>query len=277
MATRFQLDTAIERLDEHRFGARLDPAWWVARGPNGGYLAAIITRAFTATVDDPVRAPRSLTVHFSAPPEEGEVEVETVIERSGRSLTSCSARMHQGDRTIAIAMAAYSSPRPGPEFCDLVAPRVEPPDSIEPMRPDPLSPPIAHRWETRWAIGRRPWSAAPPAREALAGGWIRLEEPQVLDAPVIAAVTDAWIPPVFSRSDQPYVVPTIDLTVHFRRALPHSGIAQDDHLLAVFRTNAAAEGFLEEDGEVWAPDGTLLAQSRQLATLLTPPLRSATR
>jgi len=268
MATRFERDTAIERLDDHVFGARADPAWWVARGPNGGYLAAIITRAITATVDDVTRAPRSLTVHFAAPPEEGEVTITTAIERSGRSLTLCSARMHQGDRLIALAVAASSSPRPGPEFCDVVVPDVLPPAAIEPMVPDPMAPPIAHRWESRWAIGRRPWSSEPPAHEAIAGGWIRLEEPQRFDAPVIAAVTDAWIPPVFARSDQPYVVPTIDLTVHFRRALPHPTIAPDEFLLAVFRTNAAAEGFLEEDGEVWAPDGTLLAQSRQLATFL---------
>jgi acyl-CoA thioesterase len=268
MPTRFQRDTSIERLDEHRFSARVDPAWWVARGPNGGYLAGIITRAFTATVDDPGRAPRSLTIHFAAPPEEGTVEIATAVERSGRSLTSCSARMSQGGRLIALAMAAYSAPRPGPEFSDLVPPEVPPPDATPLSAPEPMAPPIAHRWETRWAVGRRPWSDEPLAHEAVSGGWIRLEEPQVFDAAVVAAVTDAWIPPVFSRVEEPYVVPTIDLTVHFRSALPHPVIADDDFLLVRFRTNAAAEGFLEEDGEVWAPDGTLLAQSRQLATFL---------
>ena len=33
-------------------------------------------------------------------------------------------------------------------------------------------------------------------------------------------------------------------------------------------SNVIAEGFLEEDGEVWAPDGTLIAQSRQLAVVM---------
>lgn len=79
------------------------------------------------------------------------------------------------------------------------------------------------------------------------------------------------MPPVFGRTNEPLVVPTIDLTVHFRSALPRAGIATDGFVLAVFRTSVAAEGFLDEDGEVWGPDGTLLAQSRQLAAIL--PLR----
>ncbi len=89
-----------------------------------------------------------------------------------------------------------------------------------------------------------------------------------MDAPAIAAVTDGWLPPVFGRTNEPLVVPTIDLTVHFRSAVPHPGVAADGFLLAVFRTSVAADGFLDEDGEVWAPDGTLLAQSRQLAAIL---------
>jgi acyl-CoA thioesterase len=268
MTTRFERDTTVNRRDDAVFLATVDPAWFVARGPNGGYLAAIVLRALTERVGDATRAPRSLTVHFASPPHAGTITIVTHLERVGRSLTSCTARISQDDRLVALAVAAFSSPRPGPEFCDLVPPDVLPPERLTAQPPPPEAPPIAHRWDTRWAIGRRPIPGTPPDREAVAGGWIRLEEPQPLDAPAIAAVTDGWLPPVFGRTDEPLVVPTIDLTVHFRSALPHTGIPPDGFVLAVFRTSVAAEGFLDEDGEVWAPDGTLLAQSRQLAAIL---------
>ena len=80
------------------------------------------------------------------------------------------------------------------------------------------------------------------------------------------ALTDAWVPAIFSRVTVPLGVPTIDLTVHFRQAPPRApGWAQ-----VRFRTTMSAEGYLEEDGEVWSADGRLLAQSRQLGVVVAP-------
>ena len=106
--------------------------------------------------------------------------------------------------------------------------------------------------------------------EALAGGWIRLAEPRPLDAAVVAALTDAWPPALFSYAEVGAIeggVPTIDLTVHFRASLPPPGASPEEWVLVVFRSRMAREGFVEEDGELWSRDGVLLAQSRQLAVV----------
>ena len=58
---------------------------------------------------DPTRTPRSLTVHYLSPPAEGPVEIDTTLERSGRSMTFVTGRLRQGDRLLALAMAAFAA------------------------------------------------------------------------------------------------------------------------------------------------------------------------
>jgi acyl-CoA thioesterase len=264
----FDRETSVQPVADGRYESHLDRAWWVHRGPNGGYLAAIVLRALTEAVGDEQRSPRSLTVHYAAPPGEGTLEIATVIERAGRSLTTCSARLEQDGKLIGLALGAFSRARVGPEFCDVQPPEAPPPEAsatLEPPRDDPSTPDIAFRWENRMVRGAMPGA---PTGEAITTRWIRLPEGRVVDGAVAAAITDAAIPAVFGRVEEPIIVPTVDLTIHFRSPLPLPDAQPDDWVLADFRTKVAAEGFLEEDGEVWSHDGVLLTQSRQLAAVL---------
>jgi acyl-CoA thioesterase len=264
--TKFDRDTALEPAGGGSYRGAIDRAWWIQAGPNGGYVAAIVLRALTLAVDDPARTPRSFTVHYLAPPVEGPVEVAVTVEREGRSLTFLSARMTQEGRLVATALAAFASTRPGPEFCDLVMPEVPPPAEVPVRTMEGPRPPLVDQYEQRAAIGGAPFSGGP----SVSGGWLKLAEPRLADHLLVAAFMDAWLPPVFIRTTTPLAVPTVDLSIHFRHPLPVAGAEPDDFYLAVFRSQVAAEGFVEEDGELWTADGHLLAQSRQLAVLLEP-------
>jgi acyl-CoA thioesterase len=268
-STEFDRDTAIRKVGDGVYEASISKRWWVVRGPNGGYLAAILVRALTDAVDDPLRFPRSFTVHYASAPVEGSVRISVRIERTGRSMTSCSCRMEQEGKLVALALAAFSASRDAPELSDVAMPAVPSPGSLPAAEPLPGMPEIGRRFDQRWAIGERPGLDARRAEKADTGGWLRLAEPRLADATVLAAYADAWIPAIFTRFDQPVVVPTVDLTIHFRVPLPYAALGEDDFALVRFVTKLAADGFLEEDGEIWAPDGTLLAQSRQLATILS--------
>lgn len=251
------------------FEGRMDRGWWIVRGPNGGYVAAVLLRALTAALGDPARAPRSLTIHYTAPPAEGPVRIETRIERAGRSLTTLSARMTQDGRLLALALAAFSLPRTtGPTLRHARMPAAPSPERCAPMTaPGAPRLPLHERYETRLAVGARPMSGA---SEALCGGWIRMAEPRIADALAVAAFTDALPPAPYSWASPASPlgqVPTIDLTIHFRCTLPVAGAGPNDFLLAVFRTREGREGFFEEDGEIWTQDGVLVANSRQLAIL----------
>ena len=266
MTRRFDRDTALVRVDDTTFEGRIARAWWVVRGPNGGYLAAMLLRALVEATGDRERSPRSLTVHYLEAPVEGPVRVATAVERRGRSLTTVTARMTQSDRLIAIAVGALSRAWPAPAYADAEMPEVPPPEACaEAVRPGEV-PPIFSQIETRWAIGALPFTVEAAAH---VGGWIRLVEPRPLDALLATALMDFWLPSMFNRIGPVAGVPTVDLTVHLRTELPPAHARDDDWYLASFRSRVAAEGFAEEDGELWSAEGRLLAQSRQLALVLS--------
>ena len=266
---RFDRDTAVTPLGEGRFEARMDPGWWIVRGPNGGYIGAVLVRALEAAIGDPERQLRSITIHYLRPPAEGPVAIETTVERAGRSLSTLSARMWQDGKLQAIALAAFSSRREAGELRHAVMPEVLPPERLDPR--DSLSViPIHDRYEQRVALG--PVVAkGEQTREASTGGWIRLTEPRPLDAALLVAYADGWPPAVFATHELERPgggVPTVDLTVHVRADLAQLRLAPDDFAFVHFRTRQVSEGFLEEDGEIWSRDGVLLAQARQLGVLM---------
>jgi acyl-CoA thioesterase len=267
-ATAFDRASAVSPLRPGVWSAVCDSAWSAPRGPNGGYLAAIVLRAMEARLADPAREARSLTLHYLRPPAAGEVEIELAVERAGRSVTSLSARLSQDGRLCVLALGAFALDFPTAADYAPVAPRVPPPDELEPFGPFEGAPPIAHRMSFRPALGAPPFTGAP---EALTGGWMQFAEPRALDAAALAMYSDAWLPAPFPRLTLPVAAPTIDLTIHFRAPTAAAALGPEDHVLGVFRSSASAGGFFEEDGELWSSDGTLLAQSRQLALMLPMP------
>ena len=258
----FLRDTAVEEIGGGSYRAHVSADWFTPRGANGGFLAAIVLRAITATEHDSDRAPRSLTLHYLRPPVEGEVRIVVTEERRGRQVTTYSARLEQDGRVCILALAALSRDFPSSLNYGDTMPDVAPPNGLV-ARGDPKLPPIVRHFATQAAVGYAPFSGGP---EALTGGWIAFagDEPSPLDAPALALLCDAWLPSMFVLVQDFIGVPTIDLTIHFRaRTEGRTGPA-----LAIFRSRASAEGFFEEDGELWSKDGTLLAQSRQLGPVL---------
>lgn len=250
----FAHDTAVTTIEPDRFGCAIDRDWWVVAGPNGGYLAAIVVRALEARFETSERPLRSLTVHYLRGPEPGPAEVTLSVQREGRSVTFARAELSQDGRPFATAMAVLARAGEGLDLDAAVAPEVGDPDSIESLPAVEQAPPFARHFDFRPALH-------PREGEALTGGWLRLAEDHELDAPLVAALCDSWFPAIFAVAHRPMAVPTLDLTVHLRRPLPRPG----DWVLGRYVTRTVADGLLEEDAEIFATDGELLAQSRQLA------------
>jgi acyl-CoA thioesterase len=268
MDTVFDRDTAVTRLDDGLFAATIAPGWRAGRGPHGGYLAAILLRALTATVDDPTRAPRSLTIHYASAPETGPVEIRTTVERQGRSLSTLSARMEQAGRTTALALAAFSVPWEAPGANELPMPDLAAPDAERRSTPKLFkgAPEFTRQLVMQPRVGAIPFAGSGAPMKI--GGWIGLPEHRPVDALSLALFCDAWFPPSFIALEAPAISPTVDLTIHFRQAISECDCDPVALCLSVFETRLLHDGLFEEDGVIWAQDGTVLAQSRQLGIIM---------
>lgn len=256
----FDETTAVESLGEGTYSGTIDPGWFAPPGPNGGFIAAVVLRAIRAEVADDERLPRSLTLHYLRPPTAGEVSIEVTVERSGRSATTCSARIKQVGRVATLALCVLSTDYEGIAEWEAEPPDVAPPAEVEELGMGDGAPPLFEQLETRPLFGPPPFTGG---EEAVTGGWIRARGEAPLSPELIALYTDAWWPAPFSVLEAPAAAPTLELTIHFR-ARPEP---DERYALVRFRTEASIDGLFDEGGEVWSEGGRLLAQSRQLALL----------
>jgi acyl-CoA thioesterase len=285
MDTVFDRDTAVRRIEkagnngapadnraqadgEAHFAAEIVPGWRAGRGPHGGYLAAMLLRALIEAIDDPERSPRSLTIHYARAPEPGPIEILVTIERTGRSLSTLSARMEQNGRPTALALAAFSVPWRAPGANELPMPELGPPDAERRSTPKLFegAPEFTRHLVMQPRVGAIPFAGSgAPMR---IGGWTGLPEERPVDALSLALFCDAWFPPSFIALSSPAISPTIDLTIHFRQSIEACDCDPAALCLGVFDTRLLHDGLFEEDGVIWAPDGTVLAQSRQLGIIM---------
>jgi hypothetical protein len=176
--------------------------------------------------------------------------------------------MQQAGRTTALALAAFSVPWEAPEANELPMPELPPPDGERHSTPKLFkgAPEFTHQLVMQPKVGAIPFAGSgAPMR---IGGWIGLPELRPVDTLSLALFCDAWFPPSFIALDSPAISPTIDLTIHFRQSITDCECDPAALCLSVFDTRLLHDGLFEEDGVIWAADGSVLAQSRQLGIIM---------
>jgi len=266
---RFSEAMEMQELEAGRLVAHFDRSWWVVNGPNGGVIAALMVRAAQHCLAED-RCVRTVTTHFVSAPKEGSVTIEVTVERQGKIAGFASLRMLQQDRLIATSLVAVAEVDQVPhQWEQRNFPKLPALEDCWMMKTTPPLVPLHSRWDRRWGLGvpgQPDTSTVAGGYEA--GGWIRLSEPEPFDEALLAAMADAWVPAIMAHTDLAVHAPTLELTVQFRADPRELEMTSDNYCAAVFRQLSGGEGFLDETGEIWSPDGQLLALSRQLAVLL---------
>ena len=194
----FGEDTAVTRVGPGSFTAELHERWSSLVGIHGGYTAAIVANAMTAAVDDPSRALRSFATQFVSIPRPGPVDIEVTVERTGKSMTTTSARLLQEGRVLQVAHAASSTTRPGLAYDDHVRSR-----GLTLGHPRfNSSGGVGHFQNADVRLDPDPVLFG-GGHEAHVAAWLRPLEGEPIDAAWLVTMCDLLPPAVFSRTTGP--------------------------------------------------------------------------
>lgn len=245
-----------------RFTGTVGEDWTQGRTAFGGVVVTAALRALGSLVD-PARTLRAAQVVFTGPISPGTFEAGVSVLRAGRSVTFTEARVEQQGRDCVRVLADHAAPR---STAVQVAPPSRPaaaaPDALQPLPYIPgITPEFTRHFDYRWTAEEFPFSGAARAHVQ---GWIRPHGEGVVDAACLASLVDAWPPPVITLLDGPAPVSTICWQLHLLCDPPACGVPAAGWWFFDDRAVAADAGYADTEGLLWAPDGRLMATSRQL-------------
>ncbi|MDH6575929.1 thioesterase family protein [Kitasatospora sp. MAP5-34] len=249
-----------------RYHGELDPGWQIGGGINGGLLLAVAGHALSLRLgeDGGHVDPVSISGYYLSAARPGPVEVGTELVRRGRSLSTGTASMFQDGQERLRVLATYGDLGAGNGEVRTSArpPQLPPPEQCVGMEHAPKSmidqAALLERFDLRLDPSTVGWALGKPSGEGRIQGWFKLADGREPDPLLLLLVADA-LPPATFDLGMPGWAPTIELTVHLR-ARPVPGWLRVSHA-----TRNLADGYFEEDAEVWDESGRLVAQSRQLA------------
>ena len=256
----FLADTQVEPVpgSPGRYRAALSPEWAVW-GPNGGYLAAIALRAVLA--ESRLPRPASFTCAFLAVGEFAPVDISVSRLGGGKRAESLRAELRQGDRRLLSATAwVVDDGLEGYAHDVGVRPGVPEPEALRGFQD--LAGDEYAQWYPIWrSIEGRPvrWREGPG--EPVWHTWMRLTHTEVGDREGDAVRQLLWLDfpgwnATISAYTWPftYLMPNLDLTVHFQRFAP-----EVEWILCDGSVPMAGDGVASCVGRLWTPDGRLLA------------------
>jgi acyl-CoA thioesterase len=246
------------------FGAVLDGQWDGPGSTNGGLLLSLATRAIGEMVTFP--DPIAVSGFYLRPGTPGPAEISTEVLRSGKTTAFGQASLSRDGKEVLRATAAFSdldaaAVRGGLLYTGGQPPAQPPAEQCPELRRTTLPHmTLVDRIEYRTAALPFWVAGGSPSGSPVYEGWMRFADGREPDLSSLPMFVDAVAPAVFEVGVG--AMTTVELTVYLR-ARPAPG-------WLAFRTMTRylADGYLEEDAEIWDSGGRLVAQSRQLAIVL---------
>ncbi|REE70720.1 acyl-CoA thioesterase [Rhodococcus wratislaviensis] len=261
-ASSFLEATAVESIGPGRFAAQVDPAWSARGKPNGGLLLSIAARAVMAVTGRP--HPYAVSGSFVRAPDEGPVEIRVEVLKAGRQVAQVRASLWQrGAVVLDTLIVVGDTPDSTPAWREIPDPVPAPYAMCVPLARQPGRTGLVERVDIRYDPAAAPTRGNPVPRRTGMGdahlrGWVEFSDgsaPDVLAALLMADV----LPPSVHNLGLPGWAPTVQMSTYLR-AVPAPGP------LAVSVSGRLLSGrWFDEVADVYDVDGTLVAQTRQIA------------
>jgi acyl-CoA thioesterase len=237
--------------------------YWAFVGPFGGATAATVLRAL---IDHPERAgsPLALTVNYCAVIAQGAFDLEIRLVKANRSSQHWSVELTQGGDVKTLATAVFAERRPSWSHQQAEMPSAKPFEQITPYAK--IAAPWVKQYDFRFIDGDLNFQGAAkdiPA-SAFSKLWIGDRVPRKIDMLSLMSMSDAFFARVFHARGELVPFGTVSLTTYFHLDIEDLAAEDITRVLAVADAKIFNKSYQDQNGELWSPNGRLLATTTQI-------------
>ena len=250
---------------DSRWQGHTSEDYWAFVGPFGGATAATILRAL---IDHPQRAgdPLALTVNYCAPIAQGEFDLDVRLVKANRSSQHwCVELTQDGGEVATLATAVFAERRPSWSHQPAPYPGATP---FEQIRPYPkIKATWANQYDFRFVEGNPDLGAAKSDAPVSAYSklWIADRVPRKIDMLSLTSMSDAFFARIFHARREFVPFGTVSLTTYFHTDAEALVAEDTSRVLAVADAKIFHKSYGDQNGELWSPNGRLLATTTQIA------------
>ena len=246
------------------FAGATHPAYANMVGPFGGTTAAQLLQAVLLHPER-LGEPVALTVNFAAPVADGEIRLHARAARTNRSTQHWIVEARQAGETVATATAVFALRRETWSAGEAHMPADVPEVGTLQRMPVRGLPAWPQRYDMRFIEGAFP-TAFDEQEQAHSRSclWVRDEPERPLDFASLAAMTDSFFPRIYVRRRRRSLIGTVTLTTYFHADSALLAQVGARHVLGVAKALNYRHGYFDQTGEMWSPEGQLLASTHQL-------------
>jgi acyl-CoA thioesterase len=230
-------------------------------GPFGGATAATMLRAILLQPER-LGDPLSVTVNFCAPVGGGGFDLAVRLMKATRSTQHWMVELVQKGEVAAFMTAVFAARRESWSHQPAVMPDAPPFDRVKPL-PNSVVAPWAQQYQFRFVEGAPRYGKTPndvPAG-AYSRMWLSDTLPRQIDFLSLLSMSDSFFARIFHVLG---TIGTVSMTTVFHADAADLAAENTNVVLGAADANIFHKSFSDQTGELWSPNGRLLATTSQV-------------